>query len=312
MKKITSPDQLSLLLLTPTPLDPAAQSISIDDQITLDSKIAEVLATRRNRFQERRERRLENANNRADSNRRLASSFRTRSNQMSRCIPFGQPILIGHHSEGRDRRFRQRMRDTMNKSIEAGNKAQYYDDKVTAIENNTAIFADDPDAIAKLKARIDELTRQQEFWKSGNKIAKSKKLSDEQKVEQLKSAGHPTEILIPTYGRVGYADYELSNNNANLRRLKTRLEQLTRTLVVAAELGNTEQEYPELKLVIKQSRTINRIQLVFDGKPNEAIRQLLKAQGFRWTPSEGAWQRQMPESSHLESYIVEKISQLPV
>lgn len=39
-----------------------------------------------------------------------------------------------------------------------------------------------------------------------------------------------------------------------------------------------------------------RIQLVFDGKPIDLIRDELKRWGFRWAPSEGAWQRNLNES----------------
>lgn len=284
--------------------------LDIQPDRSSEDKIAEVIEIRRSRFQDRRERRLENASNRAESNRRFATSSRKKSDEMARCIPFGQPILIGHHSEGRDRRFRERMRNAMDKSVELERKAQYYDSKVEAIKSNTAIFSDDPDAIDKLKERIDELTRQQEFWKAGNKIAKSKKLTDSEKIEQLKLAGHRTEILVPKYGRIGYPDYYLTNNNGNIRRLKIRLEQLTRTLITAAEKGDTEKEYPELKLTVKHSRTINRLQLIFNGKPDANIRQLLKTNGFKWAPSEGAWQRQMPESDYLENYVITKIREI--
>jgi hypothetical protein len=36
-----------------------------------------------------------------------------------------------------------------------------------------------------------------------------------------------------------------------------------------------------------------RIQLVFQSKPEEKVRALLKSHGFRWSPIEGAWQRQL-------------------
>ena len=42
-----------------------------------------------------------------------------------------------------------------------------------------------------------------------------------------------------------------------------------------------------------ENTELMRIQIVFDGKPNEAIRNTLKANGFRWAPSQGAWQRQL-------------------
>ena len=38
-------------------------------------------------------------------------------------IPFGQPILVGHHSEGRHRRTIERAHNAMRRGIEADKKA---------------------------------------------------------------------------------------------------------------------------------------------------------------------------------------------
>ena len=40
------------------------------------------------------------------------------------------------------------------------------------------------------------------------------------------------------------------------------------------------------------NKEINRIQLIFDGKPCEEIRRELKHNGFHWSRNEGAWQRE--------------------
>ena len=44
---------------------------------------------------------------------------------------------------------------------------------------------------------------------------------------------------------------------------------------------------------IERNQDKNRLQLKFDGKPDENTRKVLKSNGFRWAPSEGAWQRQL-------------------
>lgn len=41
----------------------------------------------------------------------------------------------------------------------------------------------------------------------------------------------------------------------------------------------------------------NRLQLVFDGKPDEGTRVALKSRGFRWSPRFGAWQRQLTDNA---------------
>ena len=43
--------------------------------------------------------------------------------------------------------------------------------------------------------------------------------------------------------------------------------------------------------------TENRLQIIFDGKPDADIRTELKSEGFRWAPSQGAWQRQLTDNA---------------
>lgn len=42
-----------------------------------------------------------------------------------------------------------------------------------------------------------------------------------------------------------------------------------------------------------QNEEMNRLQLLFDGKPSEEQRMLLKKRGFRWSPKNKVWQRQL-------------------
>lgn len=45
-------------------------------------------------------------------------------------IPMGQPILVGHHSEGYHRRHIGRMNSNMEKGLEELKKAEYYERKI--------------------------------------------------------------------------------------------------------------------------------------------------------------------------------------
>jgi Domain of unknown function (DUF3560) len=155
-------------------------SVNTPAPTELEEKTQEILDNRRDRFESRKERRLDNAHRQGLKNRKLSKSFYERSTSMARCIPMGQPILIGHHSEKRDRRFRRRLWDLMGQSVAASDKAEYYEQKAAAIETNQSIFSDDPDAIDKLKEKIAAAVDRQDFMKAGNKIVKSKKLTIEQ------------------------------------------------------------------------------------------------------------------------------------
>ena len=57
--------------------------------------------------------------------------------------------------------------------------------------------------------------------------------------------------------------------------------------------GNYQNPYADLGFDVERNTDINRLQLKFDGKPDEATRSILKSYGFRWSPREGAWQRQL-------------------
>ena len=46
-------------------------------------------------------------------------------------------------------------------------------------------------------------------------------------------------------------------------------------------------------LEIVEDATDMRIRIIFDEIPNEQIRTLLKSYGFKWSPKNSAWQRQL-------------------
>ena len=73
---------------------------------------------------------------------------------MSRVIPFGQPILVGHHSEKSDRAYRGRITNKFQKSFEESEKAKKLKGRAFAAENNTSISSDNPNAVELLKEKL--------------------------------------------------------------------------------------------------------------------------------------------------------------
>ena len=57
-----------------------------------------------------------------------------------------------------------------------------------------------------------------------------------------------------------------------------------------------------MKLV--QNTTLDRIQLLFDGKPESEVITHLKREAFRWSPREGAWQRQNTNNGVQAAYRI--------
>ena len=48
----------------------------------------------------------------------------------------------------------------------------------------------------------------------------------------------------------------------------------------------------------------NRLQLFFDGKPNDEVRKNLKRNAFRWSPKNGCWQRNRGNHSNYAAQNV--------
>lgn len=97
-----------------------------------------------------------------------------------------------------------------------------------------------------------------------------------------------------------HQSFELSNLGANIRRLEKRREQL------AAMKASARCERMVGLVKVVEDPEIARIQLFFPGKPDEATRGKLKSAGFRWAPSEGAWQRQLNNSGRYAAAQVLK------
>ena len=86
-----------------------------------------------------------------------------------------------------------------------------------------------------------------------------------------------------------YPSFLLTNNNANIRRVRQRIDDLkNRSEFVGWTFPGGEAKINEAE---------NRLQLLFDEKPPEDQRRVLKSEGFKWAPSQGAWQRQLNQNA---------------
>ena len=88
---------------------------------------------------------------------------------------------------------------------------------------------------------------------------------------------------------VPFPPYLLTNNNANIRRVRQRIEELSHK---AEFVGWT---FPGGEAKVNEAE--NRLQLIFADKPDADTRQVLKSEGFKWAPSQGAWQRQLNQNA---------------
>ena len=205
-------------------------------------------------------------------------------------IPLGQPILVDHYSAKRDRNYRDRTFNQIGKSVEAQKKAEYYANKAEAAESNTAISSDDPEALTKLKGKLASLEEAQSdmkrinaYYRKNGSLLGCEGITD----EEAQKIGSKIEKAY-SWNKIPFASYSLTNNNAEIRRLKDRIKQLeTKREFVGWEFEGGE---------VKVNNEINRLQIFFDEKPDEATRKELKGNAFKWSGKEKAWQRQLNEN----------------
>jgi len=147
-----------------------------------------------------------------------------------------------------------------------------------------------PDSeVARIRANLEEREATQERMKAVN--AALRKKDDEPLVALGYSPALIAELKKPDFaGRRGYADYKLANNNAEIRRLRERLAQAEQRVAEAAA-GPVATARQGVRT--EENAQDDRLRLFFDEKPGEAVRSDLKANGFKWSPNAGAWQRQL-------------------
>ena len=236
-------------------------------------------------YEAKRQARVDRLHARADRAEAESQQRFAQADKMASVIPMGQPILVGHHSEKADRRYRDRIHQNMRKGLDAQAEAAELRARAEAAERNRAIFSDDPQASEKIQDKIKRLQERQELMKKANRLVRK---GDRDGLAELGFSETVINGLFePDFcGRVGFADYMLKNNGANIRRLKKRLASLEQ---VPTE--NTEREQDGY--TIRENADEYRVQLIFPGKPPAEVRKRLKAHGFRWAPSQGAWQRHL-------------------
>lgn len=168
------------------------------------------------------------------------------------------------------------------------------------------IRQDDPQAIPKLQKKLDGLVKAQETMKAVNAYYRKHGTLDgcphlsPDNIENLKadmaSSWH--------YEKKPFQSWELSNNNAEIHRVRQRIESLTRakeTVYVGWEFDGGH---------VEANREQSRLQVFFEDKPDAEARQQLKEHGFRWAPSVGAWQRLLNGNAYYAADRIPSIQPL--
>lgn len=176
-----------------------------------------------------------------------------------------------------------------------------------ASAGSDAIKSGDAQALEKLRMKLEKLESAQETMRETNAYYRKEKTLDGcpflslENIESIKKSMKEPWFL----GDAPFAPYSLANNSAKIRQVKERIA----TLEKAKEAGTQEHTADDIGidgLRIVENTDAMRIQLVFDEKPDEETRDILKSNGFKWSPSSRAWQRMLNGNGKFAAQAVVK------
>lgn len=176
---------------------------------------------------------------------------------------------------------------------------QQIPDKIAGLLRGANIIkSGDADALEKLQQKVEKLEAWQAEMKEANayyrkhKSLKGYKDFSDERAEELDKA------ISETWYQKPFAPFELTNNNAKIKSAKARIAQIERLKKEAADTAEQPEadETADLYKVVENAE-IMRLQVIFDGKPNAYARSVMKRNGFRWSPSNSAWQRQLTQNA---------------
>lgn len=155
--------------------------------------------------------------------------------------------------------------------------------------------------VERLQSKLDTLIELHEKMKAANKIVRSKKMSEEEQIDELVALGlneqQAIEILKPTerWQSVGFPTYQLQNNLAKIKATQAAIER--HKAMVEAE--DKEIEFNGGRVVVCNSD--ERMRFYFDEIPSVEVRNLMKRNAFKWSPKNGAWQRQLTANCKFDT-----------
>lgn len=232
------------------------------------------------------------------ASKRSAAAFK-RVHDIGDGIPFGQPILVGHHSEKHARADQNRMDSGMRRAVDESNKAGDLAARADAARDNTAISGDDEDAVEKLAVKLETAEHEHARMKAIN--AAHKRFLKDPGTLDASDLTDAEKLIVRSYKANyswephPYAPYQLQLSSANQKRIKDRIELLQANRKMAEDEPKPDRAFDGGRIVYNAEA--NRLQILFDAKPDAEVRSNLKSNGFHWSPSEKAWQRQLTRTA---------------
>lgn len=231
---------------------------------------------------ERLERKLEKRAEWSEKAERRAEQRNEASHRAVDGIPFGQPILIGHHSEKRHRAALHRAQTNATKAYEERQLAEHHRSKADGLEMqlDRTVFSDDPDAIEQLQAKVAALRAENDRDKAMNAhYRKHKTMKGHGTLSDERAAKLDADILA-TWDKRPVPQYRFSNRSATIRKAEERIKWITQQQARAQKAESSEGGF-----IIEG--TGDYIRVTFAEKPERSVLNALREAGYRW--GGGSW-----------------------
>lgn len=184
---------------------------------------------------------------------------------------------------------RQELEEFRKKALFAAAKA------INPVTSGAPVLSRDADAVQTLQTQLDQLMQSQELMKKMNAAYKkflknpaslaTSGLSEKQQALIKDFHANPPERA---WSKAPFPPYKLQNQSANIRRIQDRIE----TLSKLKAMPEKEEKYTG-GVSISHDPDDARIRVRFPGKPSPEVIKQIKSRGFIWSPTNGAWQRQL-------------------
>ena len=229
----------------------------------------------------------------------FSSWMHSKGNCISSMITGGSrfPVARANKANDRERKHGETFFDWRKKALTAMEKAQRKAEQA------------DVDPIAAEQLLVAQRSADLEKMKAANKILRSKKLSEQDKIDQMLihfgwKEATTKKMLVGDFHGVGYAAYQLTNCRNRLKHSELRLAELQRRATTEAKEVEREDG-----ITVVENAAENRLQVFFPGKPEAEVRTKLKQNGFRWSPTNGCWQSYLNSNAKSKlNYILDQLT----
>ena len=156
-------------------------------------------------------------------------------------------------------------------------------------------------ALSPEERKLNKLIKERDMMKDINKITRMK-ISDDEKIAKIMELGikqDTARTLATGEGtwdkRPGFAPYQLTSVNNRIKTLQAKVDAMKKADEINNSLGGEDMVLAGVSIIL--NKEADRIQLDFPSKPSRDVIAILKKNGWKWSPSNQVWQRQLTENA---------------